>query len=145
MSFCQVSGFSNPANCSEMTFLKTLEEALFHMLAEIDLGLVFPFSGRGRQLRTAALQPVPAGFATVRITMKALSDGLPRVSGSAVLFKADEFRVINFCPAANGVSNTRMRRGRIIFRDSRCWSRMVFLRVFRWCWRCGVCFRSGIF
>ena len=69
--------------------------------AILEMSLIFRLGRRGCQLRAAAFQPVPACFATVRVPMKTLTNGLPRVSGSGILFEADEFCIINLCPSSD--------------------------------------------
>ena len=85
---------------------------LFDRWAEsaiLQIVLVFRLCRRGRQLRTAAFQPVPTCLAAVRIPVKSLTNGFPRVSGSGILFEADEFRIIDLCPSSNSVADTRIR------------------------------------
>ena len=38
--------------------------------------------------------------------MKSLTNGFPRVSGSGILFEADEFRIIDLCPSSDSVAKT---------------------------------------
>ena len=73
--------------------------------------LVLSFGRWSRQLRTAALQPVPASLAAIRITVKSLADRFPRVASSGILLEADELVIVDFCPSPNGMA------------DARCWSR----------------------